>query len=130
MKLSIWSSYYLELKIEDAIQRFLDNGISCCELSDEHGLELLSRSADVHETGRKLADFLKEKNFEISQGHLWLKLKLCAEGALEKLYPWIDLYEAIGIKNMVLHCDDLWETYLSRKEKQEKNIFLYLIFSS
>ncbi len=122
MKLSIWSTYYLEFKIEDAIQRFMDNGIYCCELSDEHGLELLSRSSDVRETGRNLARFLKEKNFEISQGHLWLRIKLCAEDALEKLYPWIDLYEAIGIKNMVLHCDNLWETNLSRQEKREKNI--------
>lgn len=51
MKLSIWSSYYKELKVEEAVERFLKNGISCFELSDEHGLELLNRSTDIIETG-------------------------------------------------------------------------------
>ncbi len=123
MKLSIWSSYYMELKIEDAIKRFVDNGIYCIELSDEHGFELLSRNDDVLETAKNFANFLKEYNFEISQGHLWLKIKICADDtALEKLFRWIDMYEEIGIKNMVLHCDNLSETNLSREEKIEKNI--------
>ena len=123
MKLSIWSSYYMELKIEDAIKRFVDNGIYCTELSDEHGFELLSRNDDVLETAKNFANFLKEYNFEISQGHLWLKIKICADDtALEKLFRWIDMYEEIGIKNMVLHCDNLSETNLSREEKIEKNI--------
>ena len=123
MKLSIWSSYYMELKIEDAIKRFVDNGIYCAELSDEHGFELLSRNDDVLETAKNFANFLKEYNFEISQGHLWLKIKICADDtALEKLFRWIDMYEEIGIKNMVLHCDNLSETNLSREEKIEKNI--------
>lgn len=123
MKLSIWSSYYMELKIEDAIKRFVDNGIYCTELSDEHGFELLSRNDDVLETAKIFANFLKEYNFEISQGHLWLKIKICADDtALEKLFRWIDMYEEIGIKNMVLHCDNLSETNLSREEKIEKNI--------
>ena len=123
MKLSIWSSYYMELKIEDAIKRFVNNGIYCTELSDEHGFELLSRNDDVLETAKNFANFLKEYNFEISQGHLWLKIKICADDtALEKLFRWIDMYEEIGIKNMVLHCDNLSETNLSREEKIEKNI--------
>jgi len=123
MKLSIWSSYYPELKVEDAIQRLADNGIYCSELSDEHGFELLSRSADVLETAKNFAKFLSERNFEISQGHLWLRIKICEDDtALEKLYPWIDMYEAMGIKNMVLHCDNMIETKLTRQEKIEKNI--------
>lgn len=123
MKLSIWSSYYMELKVEDAIKRLVDNGIYCSELSDEHGFELLLRNDDVLETARSFANFLKEHNFEISQGHLWLKIKVCADDtALAKLYRWIDMYEEIGIKNMVLHCDDLSETAFSREEKIEKNI--------
>ena len=123
MKLSIWSSYYMGLKIEDAIKRFVDNGIYCTELSDEHGFELFSRNDDVLETAKNFANFLKEYNFEISQGHLWLKIKICADDtALEELFKWIDMYEEIGIKNMVLHCDNLTETNLGREEKIEKNI--------
>lgn len=123
MKLSVWSSYYMDLKPEDAIKRLTDNGIYCCELSDEHGFELLSRSDDVIKTGKEFGSFLKEQNMEVPQGHLWLYIKICKdEDALEKLYRWIDLYDAIGIKNMVLHCDSLINTDFSRQEKIEKNI--------
>ena len=123
MKLSIWSSYYMELKIEDAVQRFIDNGIYCSELSDEHGLELLERSEDIFETARKFKTFLDEKNFEMSQGHLWLKIALCSdETAVENLFRWIDLYEAIGVKNMVLHCDVLNKSGLPQPERLDKNV--------
>ncbi|MBE7045636.1 MAG: sugar phosphate isomerase/epimerase [Ruminococcaceae bacterium] len=122
-KLSIWSYYYYELTIEEAITRFIQNGIHCCELADEHGFELLQRSEDVVATGKELAKFIKEHDFEISQGHLWLKARICSDaGAIEKLYQWIDLYEAIGIKNMVLHCDQLVESGLSKEERVQKNI--------
>lgn len=123
MKLGIWSSYYMDLSIEEAIQRFVDNGVFCSELSDEHGFELLSRSDDVIKTAQTFSQFLKERNFEISQGHLWLKIKICTDvDALQKLYKWIDMYEAIGIKNMVLHCDNMLESDLCREEKIQKNI--------
>ena len=123
MKLSIWSSYYIDLTIEDAVRQFIKNGIYCSELSDEHGFELLSRSDNILKTAEDFANFLKENKFEIPQGHLWLEIKLCSdESALEKLYKWIDLYEAIGIKNMVLHCDNLKKTELTKDEKIEKNV--------
>ena len=123
MKLSVWSSYYVDLPIEAAVERFLQNGIYCSELSDEHGLELLNRSEDVSATATALAEFLKERGFEMSQGHLWLRIRFCSdEGAMEQLYRWIDLYEGIGIRNMVLHCDNLIGTTLSRREKIERNI--------
>ena len=123
MKLSVWSSYYMDLNAEDAIKRLAENGIYCTELSDEHGLELLSRSDDVIKTGKEFARFLQEQNMEVSQGHLWLYIKICTdEDALEKLYRWIDLYEAIGIQNMVLHCDSMVDTDLTWQQKTEKNI--------
>ena len=123
MKLSIWSSYYMDLKIEDAIDRLIQNGIYCSELSDEHGLELLNRSDDIAHTANAFSAFLKERNFEISQGHLFLKVKICSDAsALNTLYRWIDFYEMIGIRNMVLHCDNLLETTLNRQERVERNI--------
>ena len=123
MKLSIWSSYYMESGPEGSVKRFIENGIYCSELSDEHGLELLSRSDNFLKTAKEFSNFLKENNFEISQGHLWLKIKICSdETAIQKLYSWVDMYEAIGIKNMVLHCDNMVNSSLSRNEKIEKNI--------
>lgn len=123
MKLSIWSSYYVDLAIEDAIDRLIQNGVYCSELSDEHGRELLERSDDVAQTAKTFSAFLREKNFEISQGHLYLSIKICTdETALKTLYRWIDFYEMIGIKNMVLHCDNMRGTTLGKREKVERNI--------
>ncbi len=122
-KLSIWSSYYYELSPEEAVKEFVKYGIYASELSDEHGLVLLERDTDVVKTGRQFAEFLTEHNFEMSQGHLWLKIQFCSEeGATEKLCRWVDLYEAIGIKNMVLHCDELSHTDFSKEEKVEMNV--------
>jgi len=123
MELSIWSQYYMELKAEESIERLIKNGIYASELSDEHGAELLSRSEDFIKTGKEFKKFLDERNFKMSQGHLWLRIRICEdEGAVPKLLDWIDMYEAIGIKNMVLHCDNLLETDLSKEEKTERNI--------
>ena len=123
MKLSIWSSYYVDLEIEDAIEELIRNGIYCSELSDEHGRALLERRDDIAKTATEFRAFLKEKNFEISQGHLYLSIKICSDAsALETLYRWIDFYEMIGIKNMVLHCDNMLGTSFSKAERVERNI--------
>lgn len=122
-KLSIWSQYYHELTIEDAVERFIKNGIYASELADEHGFELLGRSDDFISTGKSLKKFIDERNFEISQGHLWLGVKICSDDdAVKILHNWIDMYEAIGIKNMVLHCDNLVGTSFKRQEKIDKNV--------
>ena len=122
-KLSVWSSYYVDLKIEDAVEELIKNGIFCSELSDEHGLELLERSSDVIATGNALREFLTERGFEISQGHLWLYARICSDGeAVATLLRWIDLYEAIGIRNMVLHCDKMENSKLSEEERFQKNV--------
>ena len=100
-KLSIWSQYYYEMNAEEAVLEFIKNGIYASELSDEHGAELFSRSEDYIATGKAFAKFLAEHDFEMSQGHLWLRVKICAdESAMATLCKWIDMYEAIGIKNM------------------------------
>ena len=122
-RLSVWSYYFHEMSAEEAVLEFIKNGIYASELSDEHGAELLSRSEDHVATGRSFGEFLRENNFEISQGHLWLNAKICTnEGAVERLFKWIDMYEAIGIKNMVLHCDSIAGSSLSKAERTSKNV--------
>ena len=122
-KLGIWTSYYMELDVKDAVKRFIDNGIYCAELSDEHGLKLLEADEDVVKTGREFAAFLKENSFEMTQGHLWLYAKICSDpDAVDILCRWIDLYEAIGVKTMVLHCDPLLNEEISYEEKLDRNV--------
>ncbi len=118
--LSIWSSYYKELSPEDAILEFLKCGITCTELSDEHGAALLERG-DAKTVGAQFGAFAREHGFSIPQGHLWLKVRLCEEGAVEKLKTWIDLFEAIGIKRGVLH-PDWFAKGESRREMLDENI--------
>lgn len=122
-KLGVWTSYYMDLDIKSAVKHFVDNGIFAGELSDEHGLELIKMSDDVVATGKELAKFLKEHNFDMSQGHLWLCAKICTDAdAIETLCKWVDLYEAIGVKRMVLHCDPMRDADISYEEKLQRNI--------
>jgi len=108
-KLSVWTAYYIDLSPEEAVLELKKNGIACAELSDEHGLMLLERGEPT-EAGAQFREFLKKENFTMTQGHLWLRARLCTDpDAAEKLVKWLELYEAIGIENAVLHCDDLRE---------------------
>ena len=123
MELSIWSSYYYPLSPEEAVERLLANGIYYTELSDEHGQMLLARDADVRKTGREFAAFIAARGFRIPQGHLPLSARICENpDCIAELCRWIDMYEAIGIKCMVLHCDNLKETSLTREEKIARNV--------
>ena len=123
MQLSVWSQYYHDKTPEGAVEEFLKDGITTSELSDEHGLLLLERDADVVKTGREFRAFLEEKGFSMPQGHLFLKVKLITDpAAVSVLYRWIDLYEAIGIKNMVLHIDRMVDSGLGKEERMAKNV--------
>lgn len=105
-KLSVWSAYYIDLSPEDAVREFKKYGYTCSELSDEHGLALLERG-DPKRVGAEFKAFLEQEGFEMPQGHLWLSCRICEEGAVPVLQKWLELYEAIGVKNAVLHCDTL-----------------------
>ena len=123
MNLSVWSDYYFELSPEEKLIEFQKHGINYTELSDEDGIELLEREGTPREIGKAYGEYARSVGFNITQGHLWLQCKFCTmPDAMEKLMDWIELFEAIGIKNAVLHCDNLIErTDLTYKEKIEKN---------
>lgn len=106
-RLSVWSSYYVDLDPEGALVELKKHGIDCTELSDEHGLMLLERG-EPKAIGADFKKFADSIGIEVSQGHLWLTCRLCTTpGAVEILRNWLILYDAIGIKNAVLHCDSL-----------------------
>ena len=106
-ELSIWSAYYVELSPEEAVLAMKQHGLTHSELSDEHG-EMLLHRGEPTEVGRAFKAFLAEQNFAMPQGHLWLKCKMCSsEEAVSQLLPWLDLYDAIGVKNAVLHLDSI-----------------------
>lgn len=123
MKLSIWSSYYVDFSPEDAITEIAKNGYSYTELSDEHGAALLSRG-DAKTVGAEFKKFADAHNVSVPQGHLYLKVKLCSEeeDSIAILKNWLDLFEAIGIKKAVLHCDNfVGRTDLDKEQVLQMN---------
>ncbi|NLA83374.1 MAG: sugar phosphate isomerase/epimerase [Clostridiales bacterium] len=109
MQLSIWSSYYVDLSPEDMVCELEKNGIFFSELSDEHAAELLKRG-DAKETGRQFKKFADSHNVRFTQGHLWLRCRLCDKDrkyVIETLKSWLDLFSGIGISRAVLHCDGI-----------------------
>ena len=124
-ELAVWTAYYIELSPEDAVLEMKKHGIHAAELSDEHG-EMLLKRGDPKTVGAEYKAFLERENFTMTQGHLWLKIRLCTDAdAYEKLCGWLDLYHAIGIRNGVLHVDRCPnEPDLTWEEKAAKNIEL------
>ena len=115
-RISVWTAYYVDLSPEDAVREFKKNGYSCAELSDEHGLMLLQRGEPAV-IGARFRAFLADQNFSMPQGHLWLSAKLCSDPeSVPTLAKWLELYEAIGIENAVLHCDSMAGRNLAPKE--------------
>ncbi len=107
MKNSMWTSYYMELTPEKAVEEIAKHGWEFAELSDEHGAVLLERG-DPEKAGRAFGDCARSAGVSVEQGHLWLTVPLCdpdEERIVSTLRRWLDLFWAVGIRASVLHCD-------------------------
>ncbi len=106
-QLSMWSSYFVELDPYEMVLELEKNGYTASELSDEHGFMLMAD--DEVKAGKEFKAFAAQHGVTFPQGHLWLKIALCdgKDDTIPKLKKWINLFEAIGIERMVLHCDDM-----------------------
>lgn len=110
MKFSVWSSYYVDLSPEDAVLELEKNGVEYSEFSDEHGAVLLERG-EPKEVGARFKEFADAHHVKFTQGHLWLRVRLCMdmENTVATLKKWLDMFEAIGIQRAVLHTDRMVE---------------------
>ena len=83
-------------------------------------------SGNAKEEGRKFKKFADEHHVKFPQGHLWLNCKICDKDrkhVIDTLKSWIDLFNEIGIKRAVLHCDgESFPNETSVEEKYEANI--------
>lgn len=123
MKLSVWSSYYCQLSPEDALRELSAHGYKHCELSDEHALEFLERG-DARKAGAEYGRFARDIGMNLLQGHLFLRAKIGIPEDRELLMRQFELFDAIGVKNAVLHCDNFTrddEDSPSLEFKREKN---------
>ncbi len=123
MKLSVWSAYYSNLSPENALREFKAHRYDYCELSCEHTMDLLERG-EPRIIGAEFKKFANELGVTLLQGHLSFDKRLCVPEEREILKKQVDLFLAIGIKNVVLHCDDLrWrkDAKISLEEKRDEN---------
>lgn len=102
-KHSIWSSYFNEITIEETVERLTAAGFEYAELSTYHTTTLIARDQDHEKTGLSLRNYLSDKGFTISQGHLNFKKGLCNCEMVEDIKRELDLYLGIGIQNAVIH---------------------------
>ena len=121
---SIWSQYYNTEKPEDAILEFEKDGMTHIELSHEHGSAILEREGDHRENGRKFKEFMSKHGITATQGHLaFPSLIVCeSESFIDYIVRQAELYEAIGIKCAVLHCDYMRGFEVTDEDRFEKNV--------
>ncbi len=121
---SVWMGYFADLPFEDAVREFKKNGVTALEFSIEHGAELFARSDDVIATGKAAREFIEKENVVVTQGHLPLSFDIVRQrGEIDILLRYIDMYEAMGITEMVLHCDRMNKSpELSKEERLLENV--------
>lgn len=123
MKKSVWSAYFLEKSPEDMVELFEKTGYKYSELSFEHGEMLIERDEDTVRTGKDFKSFASAHGISFLQGHIPLCLKICQNSEdMETMKKYLDLYNAIGIKYCVIHCDKFLELNLTIDEIKERNI--------
>lgn len=103
MKPSVWSDYFRWIPPEDGMQAFREAGFSATELSTGSSRELRARGRDYEKTGHQFRAFLDSIGFSIPQGHLAIQSELATREGTEELKREIDMFQAIGIKNAVIH---------------------------
>jgi len=114
---SVWSGYFPEFAFEQIVDTFLSFGFSHTELSTNQVAQLLEQDTPA-KIGKQMAQYCQNKGFSVPQGHLSFKGGLC--NGVERLKPEIDLFQAMGIRNAVLHFNGGGD--LSPEERQEQRL--------
>lgn len=114
---SVWTDYYHRLSPEEAVLGLQEAGFTVSEFGSAASRQLMARGDDVEKTGLQFRTFLEQNGFATPQGHLQLKNDLTTRQTVEDLKKEITLFQAIGVKNAVLHITGGWE--LSEEERTE-----------
>ena len=114
---SVWTDYFRYLSPEEAVLGLQEAGFTMAEFSSGSSRQLMARGDNVEKTGLQFRTFLEQNGFSTPQGHLQLKNDLTTRQTVEDLKKEITLFQAIGVKNAVLHITGGWE--LSEEERME-----------
>jgi sugar phosphate isomerase/epimerase len=102
LKVSVWSHYFRELSPEDKLKEFSAAGFRYIEFSTEDGEILLGRGKPAI-SGGEYRKHAADAGITVLQGHLDLEANILNRAHVEGLKVWLELFNAIGIKNCVLH---------------------------
>jgi sugar phosphate isomerase/epimerase len=108
VKLSMWTSFLMDLTPEEAIAEIGRLGWTDAELSTEHGKTLVERG-NAEAAGREFRRHADACGVRVGQGHLDLFVNIGPaeeadrRRAVDGLKPWLDLYAAAGIVHAVIH---------------------------
>ena len=122
MNPSMWTSYLVESSPADMAKTMGAHGWSTCELSDEHGHDLLKMGAP-DKVGTEFRKVAAECGMSFPQGHFYLCTKGIRpddlegrkvadiapaddaefEQAMDDMKRWVDLFNALGVNAGVLH---------------------------
>ena len=122
MRISMWTSYLMELTPEEMVTTLADHGWRYLEMSDEHGNALLAQG-DPTEVGRRLCTFAADHGISFPQGHYmltWGDYERAKTGDMrpadiaspderdfrqhtDQMKRWVDLFNALGVQAGVLH---------------------------
>jgi sugar phosphate isomerase/epimerase len=120
MRISMWTSYLMELSAEDMVKAFAEAGWQYLEFSDEHGNALLRRN-DPLGAARELVKIVGDLGVSFPQGHYMLTWGDYDRGVdarpadiaslddtsfaehMDQMKRWVDLFNELGVGAGVLH---------------------------
>lgn len=122
---SVWTDYFRWIPPEEGVLAFQAAGFSAAEFSTGTSRDLRARGSDYEKIGTQFRAFLDSVGFSMPQGHLAIKSELATREGTEELKREITMFQAIGVKNAVIHINGGWElseearTELQLKHMQE-----------
>lgn len=123
MQPSMWSSYLIQMYPLEMARTLVRHGWKICELSDEHGHDLL-KMGPPDKVGAAFKTLAADIGISFPQGHFYLCNKgfrpedlegrkgadiaprddADFEAAMDDMKRWVELFAALGVKAGVLHC--------------------------
>ena len=102
LPISIWTGYFGNLSLWEIVSRLRKAGFRYGELDCIRAQALL-QEGEPAAVGAKLRAYIQDLDYQLLQGHLQFQKGFSTDAVVDELKRELELYEAIGIRNAVLH---------------------------
>ena len=125
MKMSVWTSFYIDLSPISAITRCADLGWKALEISAEHG-ESATRGDDWQKQLENIRNLCEKRDIKLVQMHSPLRLDVAdpdpdnRKNDINTAVKWIEYSHELGIPNLVIHPGG---RHGSQTEEEEEKVF-------